>query len=124
MGKDWVVIRYAEVLLTYAEAMNELHPLSAESFDAVNQVRRRVGMPDLQNTDPSKPTYCATQDELRKRIQNEWRVEFALKAVNVCGYSSLGHCQRSFECTVLGIEDETCRRSSRWQTGNCGLYSL
>lgn len=79
MGKDWVVIRYAEVLLTYAEAMNELHPLSAESFDAVNQVRRRVGMPDLQNTDPSKPTYCATQDELRKRIQNEWRVEFALE---------------------------------------------
>ena len=79
MGKDWVVIRYAEVLLTYAEAMNELHPLSAESFDAVNQVRRRVGMPDLQNTDPSKPTYCATQDELRKRIQNEWRVEYALE---------------------------------------------
>ena len=79
MGKDWVVIRYAEVLLTYAEAMNELHPLSAESFDAVNQVRRRVGMPDLQNTDPCKPTYCATQDELRKRIQNEWRVEFALE---------------------------------------------
>lgn len=79
MSKDWVVIRYAEVLLTYAEAMNELHPLSAESFDAVNQVRRRVGMPDLQNTDPSKPTYCATQDELRKRIQNEWRVEFALE---------------------------------------------
>ena len=79
MCKDWVVIRYAEVLLTYAEAMNELHPLSAESFDAVNQVRRRVGMPDLQNTDPSKPTYCATQDELRKRIQNEWRVEFALE---------------------------------------------
>ena len=79
MGKDWVVIRYAEVLLTYAEAMNELHPLSAESVDAVNQVRRRVGMPDLQNTDPSKPTYCATQDELRKRIQNEWRVEFALE---------------------------------------------
>lgn len=79
MGKDWVVIRYAEVLLTYAEAMNEFHPLSAESFDAVNQVRRRVGMPDLQNTDPSKPTYCATQDELRKRIQNEWRVEFALE---------------------------------------------
>lgn len=48
MGKDWVVIRYAEVLLTYAEAMNELHPLSAESFDAVNQVRRRVGMPDYK----------------------------------------------------------------------------
>ena len=79
MGKDAVVIRYAEVLLTYAEAKNELDPLSQEAFDAVNQVRRRVGMPDLQKTDASKPTYCGTQDDLRQRIRNEWRVEFALE---------------------------------------------
>ena len=79
MGKDGVVIRYAEVLLTYAEAKNELSGLDASAFDAVNQVRRRVGMPDLQNTDASKPTYCATQDDLRQRIRNEWRVEFALE---------------------------------------------
>ena len=79
MGKDWVVIRYAEVLLTYAEAKNELSPLDPSAFDAVNQVRRRVGMPDLQNTDPTKPTYCGTQDDLRKRIWNEWRVEFVFE---------------------------------------------
>jgi len=79
MGKDGVVIRYAEVLLTYAEAKNELSALDASAFDAVNQVRSRVGMPALQNTDASKPTYCATQDDLRQRIRNEWRVEFALE---------------------------------------------
>ena len=79
MGKDGVVIRYAEVLLTYAEAMNELNGLSSEAFDAVNQVRKRVGMPILQNSDASKPTYCGSQDELRQRIRNEWRVEFALE---------------------------------------------
>ncbi|MGN0257081.1 MAG: RagB/SusD family nutrient uptake outer membrane protein [Bacteroides sp.] len=79
MGKDAVVIRYAEVLLTYAEAKNELDPLSQEAFDAVNQVRKRVGMPELQKTDASKPTYCGTQEELRQRIRNEWRVEFALE---------------------------------------------
>lgn len=79
MGKDAVVIRYAEILLTYAEAMNEIQGLSSEAFEAVNQVRRRVGMPDLQNSDPSKPTYCGSQDALRKRIWNEWRVEFALE---------------------------------------------
>lgn len=79
MGKDYVLIRYAEVLLTYAEAMNNLQPLCQEAFDAVNQVRARVGMPALQNTDSSKPTYCATQADLLKRIKNEWRVEFALE---------------------------------------------
>ena len=79
MGKDWHVIRYAEVLLTYAEAKNELTGLDASAFEAVNQVRRRVGMPDLQNMDASKPTYCGTQDALRQRIRNEWRVEFAME---------------------------------------------
>ena len=105
MGKDWVVIRYAEVLLTYAEAMNELHPLSAESFDAVNQVRRRVGMPDLQNTDPSKPTYCATQDELRKRIQNEWRVEFALEGgKRMWDIRRWGIAKEVLNAPVLGVK--------------------
>lgn len=79
MGKDCHVIRFAEVLLIYAEAKNELSPLDASAFEAVNRVRKRVSMPPLQKTDPSKPTYCATQDDLRQRIRNEWRVEFALE---------------------------------------------
>ena len=79
MGKDAVLIRYAEVLLTYAEAKNELSPLDDEAFKAVDAVRKRVGMPELQKTDASKPTYCGTQDDLRQRIRNEWRVEFALE---------------------------------------------
>lgn len=79
MGKDWHIIRFAEVLLTYAEAKNEISPLDASAFEAVNRVRTRAGMPALQNSDASKPTYCATQDALRQRIRNEWRVEFALE---------------------------------------------
>ncbi len=41
---DWVVTRYSEVLLTYAEAANmaEGSP-SAEALNAINQVRRRAG---------------------------------------------------------------------------------
>lgn len=79
MGKDLVAIRYAEVLLTYAEAKNEISPLDPSAFDAVNQVRKRVGMPILQNSDATLPTYCASQDDLRQRIRNEWRVEYALE---------------------------------------------
>lgn len=72
-------LRYTEVLLTYAEATNELTGLAPEAFDAVNKVRARVGMPALNNSDPDSPTYCATQDDLRQRIRNEWRVEFAFE---------------------------------------------
>lgn len=72
-------MRFAEMLLTYAEAKNELSGLDQSAFDAVNRVRARVGMPALQNTNPSLPTYCATKEDLRERIRNEWRVEFAFE---------------------------------------------
>ena len=79
MGKDWHVIRFAEVLLTYAEAKNELSPLDDSAFEAVNRVRKRAGLPALQKTNSALPTYCGTQDALRQRIRNEWRVEFAME---------------------------------------------
>lgn len=73
------VMRYTEVLLMYAEAMNEMSDRPQEAFDAVNKVRARVGMPALQKTDASLPTYCGSQDALRQRIRNEWRVEFCFE---------------------------------------------
>lgn len=72
-------MRFTEVLLMYAEALNETSPLDPQAFAAVNRVRARVGMPALQNSDPSLPTYCATQDDLRQRIRNEFRVEFCFE---------------------------------------------
>ncbi len=72
-------LRYTEILLIYAEAMNELSDRPQEAFDAVNKIRARVGMPALQKTDASKPTYCGSQDALRQRIRNEWRVEFCFE---------------------------------------------
>lgn len=72
-------LRYTEILLIYAEAMNEMSDRPQEAFDAVNQVRARVGMPALQKTDASLPTYCGSQDALRQRIRNEWRVEFCFE---------------------------------------------
>lgn len=68
---DWPVIRYAEVLLTYAEAQNEAAGPTSDVYDAVNQVRRRVGMPDL----PSG----LSKEEMRTRIRREWRVEFGME---------------------------------------------
>ena len=47
-GRDICYIRFAEVLLNYAESqtMADGNP-SAEAYDAVNRVRTRAGLPDL-----------------------------------------------------------------------------
>lgn len=66
-----IVFRYAEVLLSYAEAENELNGPSAEVYNILNRIRNRVGMPDV---DQAKYN---TQAELRKLIRRERSVELA-----------------------------------------------
>lgn len=44
---NYYVIRYAEVLLNYAEAENELNGPSTEAYSKINEVRRRAKLPDL-----------------------------------------------------------------------------
>ncbi|MEQ8474492.1 MAG: RagB/SusD family nutrient uptake outer membrane protein [Marinoscillum sp.] len=72
----WRYIRYAEVLLNFAEAQNEaVGPDVAGSggltaTQAVNLVRNRSGMPDLVGLN---------QSELRERIRNERRVELSFE---------------------------------------------
>jgi len=48
-GINFRVVRLADIYLLYAEALNELNR-TAESYEYINKVRRRVGMPDLENS--------------------------------------------------------------------------
>ena len=41
LSLKWQIIRYADVLLMYAEAANELNGPTAAAYDAINKVRRR-----------------------------------------------------------------------------------
>lgn len=66
---DAVLIRYAEVLLIYAEAQNESTGPDQSVYEAVNAVRNRVGMPPL-STGLSK-------EQMREKIRKERRVELA-----------------------------------------------
>ena len=43
---NFSLYRYAETLLIYAEALNEYEPYNAEIVWAVNQVRKRAGLPE------------------------------------------------------------------------------
>ncbi len=44
---NYYVIRYAEVLLNYAEAENELNGPTSEAYSKINEVRRRAKLADL-----------------------------------------------------------------------------
>lgn len=68
---DVIILRYAEVLMMIAEAENEANGPTQKVYDAVNQIRVRSGQPEL----PAG----LTQEEMRERIRNEWRVEFVFE---------------------------------------------
>lgn len=70
-----ILIRYAEVLLTYAEAKNEASGPDASVYAAINAVRARpsVNMPEVQ---PG-----LTKEEMREVIQLERRVEHAFEGL-------------------------------------------
>jgi len=68
---NWVIMRYAEVLLNFAEAKNEAEGPSQAIYDVVNAIRKRAGIPHI-------PTGL-TQDQLRERIRRERRVELAFE---------------------------------------------
>ena len=70
---DFVLLRYADILLMYAEAQNEDASPDASVYNAINLVRERAGMPDL----PAG----LTQSQMRDRIWHERRVEFALEGI-------------------------------------------
>lgn len=70
------VMRYAEILLTYAEAKIELNELDNSVYEAINAVRNRVNMPDVS------ADRIGNQIKMRQLVRNERNVEFALEGLH------------------------------------------
>lgn len=64
-------IRFAEVLLIFAEASNEVSDTpTQEAYNAINSIRERAGLPDLENL---------TKDEFREAVLQERRLELCFE---------------------------------------------
>lgn len=68
-----ILIRYAEILLTYAEAKNEVSGPDNTIYEALDLIRQRSGMPSV-----NRGKY-ASRETLRAFIRAERRVELALE---------------------------------------------
>lgn len=75
---NWILFRYAEVLLNYAEAMIHVNgncdfkdaTYTMSAREALNAVRKRAGMPEVA---------ACSQDEFLTRVKHERRVEMAFE---------------------------------------------
>jgi hypothetical protein len=98
---NWIISRYADVLLMYAEAVNEGGAATAGSAEAaLNQVRARAGIAAVSGL---------SQAALRDTIRTERRREFAFEG------------QRWFDLSRWGLLDATIKAKTTnmqtWQPG-------
>lgn len=75
------LIRYAEVLLTYAEAKIEMGSIDQTVLDAINKVKARAYGADVNDTSAYPAIKTTDKDELRNIVRNERRVELAFEGL-------------------------------------------
>ncbi|SKB97106.1 Starch-binding associating with outer membrane [Parapedobacter luteus] len=71
---DWILLRYDDVLMLYAECLNELgYVPEGEAFDILNRIRQRAGLT------PKTATDISDQQQFRRWVEHERRMEFCFE---------------------------------------------
>ncbi|MDR0863928.1 MAG: RagB/SusD family nutrient uptake outer membrane protein [Candidatus Symbiothrix sp.] len=103
--KFWVIFRYAEILLNYAEAMNEAYGPTGKpdgytlsALDALNAVRTRVDMPVYEKNKP------VDQAAVREGIRHERQIELCFEEHRYWDLKRWKTAVEALNGPVLGIE--------------------
>ena len=70
-ARNFTYMRYSEVLLIYAEAVNELNGPTDDAYEKIDEVRSRAGIKKLKDIAPG-----LSKDEFREYVFEERRKEF------------------------------------------------
>jgi starch-binding outer membrane protein, SusD/RagB family len=108
-GIDFILMRYAEVLLTYAEAKIELNQVDQSVFNAINAVRTRAGMPAVNS---------GNQASLRDLVRYERRVEFVLEGLRIHDIRRWGIAEQVMAGQKYGINYVDAGQVRRWIADN------
>jgi hypothetical protein len=73
--RNWIIMRYAEVLLNYAEALNEAQGPGPEVYDCLDQIRHRGGI----TGSVAEREDLNTKEAMRNFIRKERTVELAFE---------------------------------------------
>ncbi|WP_343556372.1 RagB/SusD family nutrient uptake outer membrane protein [Sphingobacterium sp.] len=112
--QDVYIIRYAEMLLTYAEARIELNEIDGTVLDALNQVRARAYGVSVSQTTTYPVVTSMDQAELRKIVRRERRVEFVREGLRYMDLIRWKIAEKALSKPVIGLPDPTTQNRSKW----------
>ena len=124
--KNNIQIRYADVLLMYAEACCESGDLpSAKS--ALKEVRDRAGLSPFPYTaviQGQTVTFNDNQDDLRKAIRHERRVELAMEGHRWFDITRWGIAKETMDTYMAGETEEAKELYGTFQKGKHELFPI
>lgn len=98
---NWKIFRYADVLLMFAEAENEVNGGSSSAHDALNEVRDRVDMANITGLN---------QSQLRQAIRDERVRELAIEG------------NRMFDLNRWGIAADRFEQNPEFRSNSQGVF--
>ncbi|KAA0989105.1 RagB/SusD family nutrient uptake outer membrane protein [Dyadobacter aurulentus] len=111
---DAIIVRYAEILLTYAEAKIELGETDATVLDAINQVRARAYGVQVSET-KSYPALTGTNaNALRPLLRRERRVEFPREGLRYMDLIRWKLAEKVLTKPVIGLPDPAAQNRAKW----------
>ena len=99
---NWKIFRYADLLLMYAEADNEVNGGSQAAINALNEVRDRVNMPNASGL---------SQAQLRQTIRDERVKELAIEG------------NRFFDLNRWGIAADRFEQNPEFRSNSRGVFT-
>lgn len=105
---NWIIFRYAETLLSYAEARNEATGPDASVYETINAIRTRSDLPALKTG--------LSKDEMRIAIMRERRVELAFEEKRLPDLLRLKLAEVKLNGTVHAIKIDMVNGNAKYTT--------
>ena len=96
----WTIIRYAEILLNYAEAVNEVQGPCKEVYDQLDLIRHRAGI----TGNVADRTDLNTKEKMRNFIRKERTVELAFEEHRAWDVRRWNVAEEALGRDIIGID--------------------
>ena len=114
---DIVIIRYADVLLMYAEAKIELNEIDQSVLNAMNTVRARAYKVPVNQTSAYPAIQMGSQAQLRTQLRFERRMELAIEGLRHMDLMRWRLAEISLNVPEYGLLDPALLRERVVNTG-------
>ena len=125
----WPMIRLSELYLNYAEAVNESSGPSSDAYNALNAVRQRAGIPNVEDawSDPSISANVnkhTNQEGLREIIRQERLIELSFEGNRYNDLRRWKLAEEYFNSPVFGWSVDETTVSGYYNITQVGIRSF